>query len=125
MEAKGQTMVEADTNVEKFQALIIPTDFGAPAVEALLSFREIQEAVGGLVQAVNIDLGEGLVVTMCANEEGMFLDLPVNEFASRLYGHQVIVGQVVLVGMSPDGDFGNLPTDLLYAIRSAYDDMRG
>ena len=56
------------------------------------SLNELQGFVGGFVEIVRIDDDRIMVV----NEEGKLYGLQVNEKASKLYKHDVIVGDVLV-----------------------------
>jgi len=65
----------------------------------------LQEAVGGLIEAVRL----GRDAIMYINEEGLLLGLPHNHVATILYRQfypsilrQEIVGDVVIVGVDPE-----------------------
>ena len=61
-----------------------------------LSLEQLQKAVGGYIEIVNVDDDKILII----NEEGKLEDLPVNTMATSLYQQvhgpiDVIVGNVV------------------------------
>jgi hypothetical protein len=72
------TLIKADGNVVE--------DYDVSSLEKL------QKAVGGYIQIVTIDNQMCLVV----NEEGLLMELPVNNWASS-YSGQLIVGDVILM----------------------------
>jgi hypothetical protein len=72
------TLIKADGNVVE--------DYDVSSLEKL------QKAVGGYIQIVTIDNQTCLVV----NEEGLLMELPVNNWASS-YSGQLIVGDVILM----------------------------
>lgn len=93
---------------------------GLPDLEA------IQSAVGGYFQVLNLANG----AIMMLNEDGKFMDLPYNEFASELYAAlgrsplmpgDFIVGNVVFVG-PPGPDDDGAETSLTDAM---LDDLKG
>ncbi len=81
------------------QALVITAEGEVKELDRI-SLNDLQSAVGGWVQA--IDLEENL--TMWLNEEGKLMGLPHNTTAQKLWdkafwtGSDFIVGDVVLTG---------------------------
>jgi hypothetical protein len=85
-----------------------------------ISLEALQSAVGGWVQA--IDLEENL--TMWLNEEGKLIGLPHNTTAQKLWdkafwvGSDFVVGDVVLTGgTDEEGQTLALPLDTAQRIR--------
>lgn len=71
------------------------------------SLDQLQTAVGGLIEAVDISD----TLTLWVNEEGKFLNLDHNPVAQRFYdkrwgtGRDIIVGDVVFTGgVGPEGE---------------------
>tara|TARA_A200000159_G_scaffold162672_1_gene187048 strand:+ start:1228 stop:1464 length:237 start_codon:yes stop_codon:yes gene_type:complete len=60
------------------------------------SLEEAQKKVGGLVELISLSDGDQLLV----NEEGLFHDLPYNEFASYLAGRRIVGDAVILRGQA-------------------------
>jgi hypothetical protein len=112
-------------------ALRINTDFTTEVLDLEAdSLSQLQEAVGGLVQA--IDLQDNL--TLWCNEEGKLIGLPVNVMGTRLWEKSfgltdVIMGNVVFTGGTDDeGDNLAIPRhwqvqleDLAETLRRAYE----
>lgn len=95
------------------RARFIKTD-GTDEVRELterLSLSELQAAVGGYIEAVDLTYPEqdGTWTTMWVNEEGKVNDLPFNQKATEIarpgvhiFGDDVIVGDVVLTDYDDD-----------------------
>lgn len=56
------------------------------------SLEELQEIVGGYIEIVQL----GNRKVMVANEDGVYLELPLNRKASNIYQRNLIVGDVVI-----------------------------
>lgn len=83
------------------------------------SLEELQKAVGGLIEAVQLAPG----VHGWVNEEGLFNGLPFNDLASILYrtaypGADVgVVGNMLLMGENADGsEDADLPKEWFDAL---------
>lgn len=68
-----------------------------PANGEYFTYEEMQQAVGGMVEIVELDDRQ----TMLVNEEGKLLGLPYNEEADNIFHHHFatldyIVGDVLL-----------------------------
>ena len=114
-------------------AVKIPADGTKPAtiVDEELDLRYLQEAVGGMIEAVNIervltDTGTKTVdATVFVNEEGKLIGLPVNPRATDLCAlkiggwiHDVINGDVIVVGPpGPEGEETPCPKKVIAIIR--------
>lgn len=61
------------------------------------SLSEMQALVGGYCRPVRCRW-EGKMRTMIINEEGTFLELPVNQTASEAYGGLIVGDAAVLIG---------------------------
>lgn len=57
------------------------------------TLQEMQHFVGGYVEHVRCDVA-GVEIHMFVNEDGLRMGLPVNEYATMLYGAAPIVGNV-------------------------------
>lgn len=88
------------------KALEVTTEGKVRIIDLLpdTQLEQVQEAVGGLVQAISLDDD----LTMWLNEEGKILKLPHNSFAQHLwdkkFGEQTdyLVGNIVLTGGADD-----------------------
>ena len=84
--------------------------------EEVDSYKMIQDAVGGIFQAISLNK---LGVTMWMHDEGKILNFPVNPigtlFWSTEYGEtDVIVGNIILTGPTgPDGETTGLEDDFV------------
>ena len=84
-------------------AVIITTDGDATKISEI-SLKSLQTAVGGWVQAVDLDHD----LTIWVNEEGKMDGLPVNPIATRLWekyigvGTDIIAGNAVFTGGTDD-----------------------
>jgi len=67
-----------------------------PANGTDFTLEEMQEAVGGLIEIVYLDLHDRIMVV---NEEGLLRDLPRNHVASIL-AKKTIVGNVIVMPSS-------------------------
>jgi hypothetical protein len=56
----------------------------------ITTLKKMQELVGGYIELVYLNNGMCLVI----NEEGLLIDLPLNQQATELYGYP-IVGDVI------------------------------
>jgi hypothetical protein len=90
------------------KALIITTE-GSPYTKRVNGYSELQEIVGGLIDAVT---HHEVKMSAYVNDEGLLLGLPMNRIASVMFG-RYLVGDVVVCGV-PDED-GN-DTDVLEAV---------
>lgn len=72
----------------------------APQIAHIEDFKAMQEFVGGYVESVTLSVG----VTMLCNEEGKLDGLPPN----FIMGTDTIVGDVLFIGHTSDGDFRSL-----------------
>jgi len=83
----------------------------------LNELEQLQQAVGGYVQAVNLNDD----VTLWCNEEGKIHGLPHNAMAQRLWDRTFgadtdhIVGDVVLTGLADDGETTGLTDEQMDA----------
>lgn len=71
------------------QAPVRSTQPNAPSLE------DVQEAVGGYVELLNIRVGQK-PAQLLVNEDGLSMGLPINEAASMLCG-RTIVGDVLIL----------------------------
>ncbi|CAB4151387.1 Protein of unknown function DUF3846 [uncultured Caudovirales phage] len=78
---------------------------------------DYQKIVGGYIEAVTAEFGDGLYVTMFCNEEGLLKDLEMNWVASALFMRE-IRGNVVLVRASDDD--GVLGGDDVFDLPSSF-----
>ena len=60
------------------------------------TLAELQGLVGGLIEVVYLEDGKQLIV----NEEGVLLDLPLNQTASMLAGQPIVGNAVILEGLA-------------------------
>ena len=68
-----------------------------PANKKLFTLEELQKAVGGYIQILQITTGEHAGKLMIVDEEGKFkTDAQVNHEASKI-ANQIIVGQVIII----------------------------
>lgn len=58
------------------------------------TLKQVQEAVGGYVELVELDNGDQLLV----NEEGLLLGLPLNTWATSLVGRRIVGRALLLQG---------------------------
>lgn len=85
-----------------------------------LTFKECQETVGGFVQLLRLSKDCYVYV----NEDGLNLNLPPNELATRfvrLYDRQVLIadqirGPMVLVGRAGEGDLDKADEERLVSL---------
>ena len=56
------------------------------------SLKELQDIVGGYIEIVHLPNKECMVV----NEDGVYMELPINRKASNMYQRNVIVGDVLI-----------------------------
>jgi hypothetical protein len=98
--------------MNKIAVVITPNGDAAKVSE--ISLRSLQTAVGGWVQAVDLDDD----LTIWVNEEGKIEGLPVNPIATRLWekyigaGTDIIVGTAVFTGgTDEDGETLGLADD--------------
>jgi hypothetical protein len=99
--------------------VIIPADESQPPrLKMFQDFTEYQEAVGGPFQALDL---EAVPASFFVNDEGKLMGLEQNRRATLVWwasvagiiGHDVLVGDVVLVGLpDDDGDTQSLPGEL-------------
>lgn len=80
------------------RTVLIPVDGTPIPVTIDDQLTDLQQYVGGYIEAVHIDE----YVTFWVNEEGIMLDLPVNRLASLL-AQRALFGPVVVTGSSPSG----------------------
>ena len=75
-----------------------------------------QQTVGGYIEVV--PLGGGMLMVL--NEEGKLKGLPINRRATELYPSDIIVGDVIITGLSDeDGEFTAAPTSLVEVVEQA------
>ena len=73
------------------------TEHTEPSNGSVFSLEELQKAVGGYIQIVQITTGEHSGELMIVDEEGKLKeDAQVNKEASNIVGMQ-IVGQVIII----------------------------
>lgn len=93
------------------RAVLIPAAGEPSVIEHDGSLRALQTLVGGYVEAVDLRDTDG--ITAWCNEEGLLKGLPVNPTATRVLqqagcGVELIVGDVVITGMTSAGDTDTL-----------------
>lgn len=76
-----------------------------PANGTDFSLDEAQKVVGGLIEIVN--LGDGMIIV--CNEEGLFMDLDVNEKATSI----CLQSRAIRVGSAIVGDVLYCPTEMI------------
>ena len=76
------------------------------------SLEAYQDAVGGYIEMTQVVVPG---VAAYVNEEGKLNGLPLNVFATHLlkYPGDMIVGDMLLVGMGEDGDDASIPPGTL------------
>lgn len=114
-------------------AFVSPSVETAPEAAVIGELKDIQDKVGGTIDAVRTEMGEGdnaFVLVGYVHDEGRILNLPVNFLASLIFG-QELRGPVVLVsGTNPDnkeydGENYDLPSEFFEFLRkNMYEDMR-
>lgn len=103
-------------------ALIISTDGQVRAVDTLPNLAALQKVVGGYLECLT--LRENPNVHMYLNEEGKLDGLPGNRLATELAehyipgfaSHDIICGDVVLLGSTRDGEEDHLPEDVFATV---------
>lgn len=83
------------------EIIVIPADANQPIRKETVEpkLKPLQEILGGYIEQVPV--GDGVV--LLANEDGLPLDLPVNERASALVQSH-LVGNIVLCGIADGSD---------------------
>lgn len=65
-------------------------------LEGKPTLEQAQEMVGGYVQAVKVvDPDDGKTKQLLINEEGLMMNLPTNQEATRIYRHTNLIGKIV------------------------------
>ena len=116
----------------KYAYVRVPAD-GYPEIvdkeEKIISWKETSDAVGGYIEIVKSADRDLWIV---CNDEGNLRDLPVNSFATQLYGipEDYIAGDVIICGQgtNKDGepDIIPLPIDIAVDVWSkAYVSYQG
>lgn len=59
------------------------------------TLKEMQEFVGGYIEPIRVKVN-GYSYTIVVNEEGLLMNLPINEYDSRVAGF-MLVGNVILM----------------------------
>jgi hypothetical protein len=67
-----------------------------PANGSIFTLKELQKAVNGYIQIVEIITGEHSGKFMIVDEEGLIKPNQINTVASKIAG-QMIVGQVIII----------------------------
>ena len=65
----------------------VETEITGTDKDGSLSLKQMQEAVGGLIERFPLDIKDKK--TMWVNEEGLLLNLPLNTIASKLVNYPV------------------------------------
>lgn len=84
MELKAPCVVKADGTIKEYP----------PADGKQFTLKEMQKAVGGLIEVVPSWRGEDTL--MFANEEGLIIGLPLNQLSVELTGSP-LVGDLLVV----------------------------
>ena len=96
----------AHTGQYEFCDVELDEDGGIP-------LQTLQDAVGGLIEHVDVPVGDAL--DMWINEEGKLNGLKLNDVATRLSGiwkwGDFVVGDVIVCAHTPEGDSVGLSPD--------------
>lgn len=100
--------------------VIIPADIdSAPRLQEFHGLRDYQTAVGGLIEAIDLDSPP---MSFFANEEAKLIGLPINQRANALwwlhvpaaYGFDFLAGDVVLIGRpDEEGETQDAPPEFV------------
>lgn len=90
-------------------ALVIPAE-GKPYLQKVDGgYKELQNLVGGLIDAVNSDKASCYV-----NDEGLLIGLPFNRIASILMGRYLVGDAVVCGDVDDDGNDTDVSDEVLH-----------
>lgn len=93
------------------KALIINSGSQIEIQDITDTLETYQQIVGGYITTAPLAFCPASVAVMIVNDDGFYLELPQNDYASFLYGG-LIVGNAVIVGVRDDV-FCDVPSSLL------------
>jgi len=101
------------------------SEFGFELHEGTPTLKEMQDAVGGLIEPVDVFEDEDGRVSMYVNEEGLYLCEPTLILTTELYSDHVINGPVVFSRCRwSDGETVPLTREDVEKIRDAFKGAR-